>query len=529
MGKTFSEELAAKAEEMRLIREAKQLIDESRRQALNEMFKGTQLVLKKSNAAKAAKEIKAQAEKAKNSIKSVLPTINIPDVQIPKPNFNLLKFFHLKEFKTLQFGEIPNFSLSLPSPFDINLIPDIRLGDLPSFDLEFLKIHLAPLGWGVKLNMLPNISLRAILARLGQIPGISFPSILKDLEWLLRVDFKLVPKFPTQWLDIELSSITIPALNIPDLNFPELPKFNLPNINLHAIDIPELNMPKLWKIPGFDRVLKLLFELFDVADIGIIIGELGIEVLKEFLSTALPIIGQVVSGYKAAKELGQAAVDAHKALKVTKQAQFLLPGDPYNAAKAVQKLLTERAGSHLATGAVKSIQFATSTAGLFADLGAGTGPAIAAAAAIEQMCQKIFEVSLEYKRARAANALLKNPGETLCSSIFNASPLLGCYFLSCATTSDIILILTKDMSTLSDWMTDVERNKRTYIDPLLKTATSFIQQSRYELIPLRQNKGIFSEKSITDKLFLFFKQKLGFAPKPKPMVGFGSDTYYQNH
>ena len=66
-------------------------------------------------------------------------------------------------------------------------------------------------------------------------------------------------------------------------------------------------------------------------------------------------------------------------------------------------------------------------------------------------------------------------------------------------------------------MADAENNKRQHLDPLIKDAQRFIDKSRYVLDPIRQNKGMYIEKSSFQKLkegfSLSVKKKFGFADK----------------
>ena len=157
-----------------------------------------------------------------------------------------------------------------------------------------------------------------------------------------------------------------------------------------------------------------------------------------------------------------------------------------------------------------------STAGLFADLGGVTGPAVAAASAIATTCQKITIMGARYKEMKKVNLILSTSSmDALTSSLFQVSPLLGCYYLANNTTSNVLNILSNNI--IEDgWMANWEQNKRNHLDPLLKECQRFISESRYVLDPIRQNKGMYVEKSGMDKLqdglSLYIKKKRGLAP-----------------
>ena len=182
----------------------------------------------------------------------------------------------------------------------------------------------------------------------------------------------------------------------------------------------------------------------------------------------------------------------------------------------MKSLLRQSSAEHATRAAIETTQFAVSTAGLFADLGGATGPATSAAAAVAKMCQKITLFALEYNQMKKINHLLKTTaGEALSSNIFSVSPLLGCYYLANNTTSNVLNIMVPNILE-DDWMLDAANNKKKHIDPLIKDSQTFIGRSRYVLTPIRQNKGMYVEKSTFEKLkaraALAIKKKLGRAP-----------------
>ena len=505
MALTFQEEIALRAAFMEIQRE--------RKQSLRAMFEGTRLVRK--SKLEDAKEVLKEAKKAKKLAEQI-PGITPPNLNNPfgSLNLNLLKGIDLKKLIDL---DIPG--LSLPG-WDLNLIPNIRIGQIPGINLPNLpnlKKYLK------HLDLLPDISLRALFWQIGmKFPHLHLPSVALDLGHIFKVDFpKLIPdlklKFP-EFFNIDIS-VPLPNLSMPDINMPDLVPpihLDLPEIDLASLDLPGLDIPKLIRIPGFSKVLKLLIELFDVVDLPDVIGELGLDFIQDFISSALPIVQQVKSGAKAAKSWGEAAQDLHKSMKTKKHKPFILPGDARDAVDAVKSLLRQSSAEHATRAAIETTQFAVSTAGLFADLGGATGPATSAAAAVAKMCQKITLFALEYNQMKKINHLLKTTaGEALSSNIFSVSPLLGCYYLANNTTSNVLNIMVPNILE-DDWMLDAANNKKKHLDPLIKDSQTFIGRSRYVLTPIRQNKGMYVEKSTFEKLkahaALAIKKKLGRAP-----------------
>jgi hypothetical protein len=505
---TFKEEIELQAAFMHIKRE--------RRESLHAMFNSTQLRPK--SRVEDAKTLAKDAKDCKKKL-GAIPGVAVPHFSVPQLNIDLFKGLDLRALVDFR---IP--SIGLPN-FDINLIPDIRLGAIPHFNLPTVRLNLKGL---IKFkDLLPNISLRALVFNIAlKFPEINIPSLLFDLSKILNIDFDvafprirdLFPDFFKIDLNISLPHLAIPDISLPNVHLPnlDLPSINLGEIDFSKIHIPGFDFPTMLKVPGFDKVLRLLFELFDCLDIEVILVELGVEFMADFISSALPLVQQVKAGAKAASNWGTAAMDWHKAQKTTVQRGFLLPGDARDACDAVAALLRTSRNEHAALAAIQTTQLAVSTAGLFADLGGVTGPAVAAASAIATTCQKIMIMGARYKEMKKVNQILSASAmEALSSNIFLVSPLLGCYYLANNSTSSVLNILSNNI--IEDgWMAQWEQNKRQHLDPLLTECARFISESRYVLDPVRQNKGMFVEKSSMDKLkegmALYIKKKRGLAP-----------------
>ncbi|HAT32152.1 MAG TPA: hypothetical protein DCW29_15240 [Janthinobacterium sp.] len=508
MALTFKEEIELQAAFMHIKRE--------RRESLQAMFGGTKIRAK--SRVEDAKALLSSAKECKKTL-AALPGVNIPNFAVPELNIDIFRGIDLRALLALS---IPG--LSLPG-FDLSWIRDIKLGDLPGFNLPQVRINLKGI---LKFkDFLPNISLRALVYGIAiKFPSISIPSFLLDLSKIFNIDFDIVfprlrlllPEFFAIDLNISLPHLSIPDINLPDIGIPtiEIPSINLGEIDFSAIHVPGINFSLMLKVPGFDKVLRLLFELFDAVEIDVIIAELGAEFLADFISSALPLVQQVKAGGKAASNLGTAAMDWHKSKKTSVQRTFLLPGDASDACDAVATLLRTSRNEHATLAAIQTTQLAASTAGLFADLGGVTGPAVAAAAAIATTCQKIMIMGARYKEMKKVNLILSGPTmDALSSNIFLVSPLLGCYYLANNSTSSVLNILCKNI--IEDgWMAQWEQNKRNHLDPLLTECQRFIQESRYVLDPIRQNKGMYVERGTLEKMkegvALYIKKKRGLAP-----------------
>lgn len=501
MALTASEEVALRAAFMEIKRE--------RRMALQRMFEGTQL--KPKSLLDDAKDMAKEANKARKAMQKVAG-MNVPDVNLPSLNVGLFKGIDLRKLVDI---DLP--SLSVPG-WDLSLVPNFRLGSIPGFSLPKVRLNLKGI---IKYkDLLPDIRLPALVWAIGlKFPHLSLPSVLWDLQNIFDIDLHLglnFPDFTLPTLSVHLPNVGVPDISLPHVNVPSI-DIDFPTIDLTKIDIPGINIDLYLKLPGFDKVLKLLFELFDAVDLPDIIAEIGIDFITDFISGALPIVQQLKSGAKMFSEWGKSAQDFHKSRKVNKHMPFILPGNARDACSAVQRLLRESSAEHAGLATTHTAQFAVSTAGLFADLGAATGPATSAVAATARTCQKVVIFAAKYKEMKKINAILSsNPGDTLTSNIFEVSPLLGCYYLANNTTSNVLNILC-DNFLMDDWMRDAENNKKKHLDPLIKESQRFIDKSRYVLSPIRQNKGMYVERGYMEKkkeaAGLYFKKKFGLAPQ----------------
>ncbi len=501
MALTASEEIALRAAFMEIKRE--------RRLALQKMFEGTQL--KPKSLLEDAKDMASEANKARKAVQKV-PGLNAPDIDLPTFNISLFKGIDLRKLIDI---DIP--SLNVPG-WDLSLVPNFRLGDIPGFNLPRVRINLKGI---IKFkDLLPDIRLPALVWAIGvKFPHLTLPSVLWDLQKIFNIDLHLslnFPEFTMPNFSIELPNVGIPDISLPHVTVPSI-DLDFPTIDLSMVEIPGINLDLYLRIPGFDKVMKLLFELFDAVDLPDILAELGTEFITDFISSALPIVQQVKSGGKAVHEWGKSAQDLHRSVKVKKHLPFILPGNARDACTAIQRLLRESSAEHAGLATTHTAQFAVSTAGLFADLGGATGPATSAVAACARMCQKITIFAMKYKEMKKINVLLRtSPAEALTSNIFQVSPLLGCYYIANNTTSNVLNVLCENIL-MDDWMLDAERNKKKHLDPLIKDAQRFIDKSRYVLSPIRQNIGMYVERGFFEKkkeaAALYFKKKFGLAPQ----------------
>ena len=80
----------------------------------------------------------------------------------------------------------------------------------------------------------------------------------------------------------------------------------------------------------------------------------------------------------------------------------------------------------------------------------------------------------------------------LSPEIFEKCPILGCYFITCSNTSDIVNFLTENVGAVG-WKLDIEVMKRQHIDPMIDYARHAMENSRLEVSGMGMFKGVVSQ------------------------------------
>jgi hypothetical protein len=262
--------------------------------------------------------------------------------------------------------------------------------------------------------------------------------------------------------------------------------------------------------PAFDCVLKLLgLDEDEQANFQLVMAEeLAVLTLKTGMSVAgmlVPYFSTAVLGVSMLKQWGEAATEGYKAYSLKRTiGSDVLPGDPQQAAKAVRQLIKRNSANSARLATISTVKFTVdvaATAGGFGVGGAIAAPVTGAAASAAQLANSLFLLGRDYREMTASNALLTASQLPSAEILFGAFPVLGCYLIAGADDSDLLFFLAKDMGK-GDWMTEVERMKKTTLGPLQEAARDFIENSRYELdgfhgSKISIKKGFSKKKSVS--------------------------------
>lgn len=209
-----------------------------------------------------------------------------------------------------------------------------------------------------------------------------------------------------------------------------------------------------------------------------VMRRIGLPGLADFVKDAAPIIGAIRSGLKAAQAWADVAKSARDRYSAEQAKYVIAKGDPEEALKAIAVMLNREIAANTAAAAQATVSFSMQVAGMAGDMGAATGPAVAALQAVAEIIQAIYEFVRDWKELNRANELIRLGAFNM--DLFTASPLLGCYFLAMQDHSSIIAFALDDYGT-KDWKADVEQMVKLLI-PVLDAARRLVKAAKFELM-----------------------------------------------
>jgi hypothetical protein len=249
--------------------------------------------------------------------------------------------------------------------------------------------------------------------------------------------------------------------------------------------------------PIRELVEQLLRQVFDVPSLMELIPDLGLPFIEDIVGAFVPVVGTAVTGGHAAISWGQTALAGWREYKAHKNKKDVLPGDPFAAAEALQRVIEREVTKNaliasrltaktLVSGTLDGLTIA-GVAGAPAFGGGAavalgvqiTSPIVSACNVAAKILHYLFLLARDLKEMRKANKRLADPA-TLDGTVFDTCPILGCYLLAVSDTSQIVDLLTTDLGA-PGWMSEVEKKCKKSIWPLQERAVSLIRDHRLEL------------------------------------------------
>ena len=110
------------------------------------------------------------------------------------------------------------------------------------------------------------------------------------------------------------------------------------------------------------------------------------------------------------------------------------------------------------------------------------GPAAETVAAgvmsIAKLTYQVYVIGRDFQEKALANGVMSGL-EPVTYTVFDQYPLLGCYFVVCVDTSDVVNFMLEDMGS-ENWMADVEHLTK-QMQPMIQVSRKLIADARFEI------------------------------------------------
>ena len=228
-----------------------------------------------------------------------------------------------------------------------------------------------------------------------------------------------------------------------------------------------------------------------IEDVEQIVEELLPDFMADVAAMA-PYVGPCIQVARGSTNLVLAIRSGVQLHEIRKAAPVVTPGAPLGAVKAMQKVVEREIEKELLVG---GRQIAAGTASITvtaASLGADyASPIIGAANALLSFTHNVYLHWRDSREMKQANLVLGSPtGPTI--EVFNSCPILGCFLVGQVPTSDLLHMISSQIGSSPDWMTQVEKVAKDHVHPLQYRAAKLIQSSRFYL--KSPNEGLFQSQ-----------------------------------
>jgi hypothetical protein len=225
------------------------------------------------------------------------------------------------------------------------------------------------------------------------------------------------------------------------------------------------------------------------------------EFMTELASSMAPYVSLVKSGGQAFYATARAIQAEYQWVKAEDHLDSFDHGDPYAAVVAVQRMIERKRNQYARLGGIYATDTAIRAGAVLDDAAAHGAPvgsmvigSVAAfGKAIALLALEIFLVGRDYYEKYKVNKVLTDPsGDKLSKAILDTCPLLGCYYVAGATTSDIINFAVGDIGG-TGWKLDVEVMVKKHVTPMIGYAREAISSSRLEVEGLERSKAAVND------------------------------------
>jgi hypothetical protein len=255
--------------------------------------------------------------------------------------------------------------------------------------------------------------------------------------------------------------------------------------------------------------------------------------ITELAGAIAPYVSVVRSGVKTTAYLVKTIKSTYQRYDLGTHMGAVLPGDPEAAARALLVMVhREIAHNGKMTGiygtdtALKGGALALDAASLgVPSASAIMNPLSGMVTALAVLGVTVRALARDIQERQAANKLLKHSGTVrLTAQLFQDSPVMGCWFLACANTSDIVNFLVSDIGQ-PGWQLDVEVMVAKHVRPITEAAKGFVADARFEVSGMSMSKG--ATASTTGALDIKAKLKKKMITKVGEKLPFVDTQNYQ--
>lgn len=252
--------------------------------------------------------------------------------------------------------------------------------------------------------------------------------------------------------------------------------------------------------PAFLDAVRTLFRGFFGAGAGNVSIEvevaqyLGREVFGDLVKGMAPYAGILTSGANAIYQFAKLGQAAGRWVEVHDCRSAVRTGDPGKAVAAIERVLSRDITRRATQGTMAG--FETVARGVATTVGGPAAETVAAGVmSIAKLTFQVYVIGRDFQEKKQANDVMGG-AEPVTYTVFDRHPLLGCYYVVCVDTSDVVNFMLDDMGA-ANWMDDVEKLRRK-MQPIVEISRKLIGDARFEIerMPKLQKAGTVPKKAI---------------------------------
>ena len=204
---------------------------------------------------------------------------------------------------------------------------------------------------------------------------------------------------------------------------------------------------------------------------------LGEHVASDLIKDMAPYAGILTSGINAIYQWGKFGQAAARWVEVHDCRWAVRAGDPTLAVNAIERVLSRDMTRRATQGTMSAFE-AVARGASSAIAGPAAETITAGVMSIAKLTYQVYIIGRDFQERSQANGIMSG-AEPVTYTVFDKYPLLGCYYVVCVDTSDLVNFMLDDMGA-AHWMDAVEELSRK-IDPIVRTSRNLINDGRFEI------------------------------------------------